>query len=495
MTLQEIFDFYRSYSMHGSDNTNLYAERNNSKKFNVDLKIEDYVAKKIQEKSIIIITGDAGDGKSALLNKLQDKKLLDQWTVFNDLSECSNSQEVVWLIKCILDDSSSEKIYLNANSGKLIESFIKDGKIAEYKNLKTSPKTCVINFDKRNFAFKDAEESVENTEFYAIIDKFILSCEEMNVNVKENNFLYNLIKLREPKIIERLRIIFNCLYMTGAHLSLRELLACLSALVIGKANTIDDVKPYYDNLFDETNEYFVKLDILNKDGKKDGCRKDYFEHSGSSGEFVLISEWLPLEYMVDYINVINKLISEKILIDKDIEYIKTGIIKLTNIQGKEKTTRIETNILSTDTNYKLLITDVDDKFNACCISPFIDKGKYFSDEGEKIIDTFPGQCFNSFEYYLDDQESHIEALPCIKIDYNIFVEIMDALNDIYRIDRYINSDQVFPEYKKQIQHLYKDEKSTKFVSKGKVITIKTTEIKRRGMDSGNLKYLVGIHYE
>lgn len=61
-------------------------------KFNLELKVEDEIINRLKELSFLILTGDAGDGKSRILERIREKlkQQNGSWSFVNDFSELTS---------------------------------------------------------------------------------------------------------------------------------------------------------------------------------------------------------------------------------------------------------------------------------------------------------------------------------------------------------------------------------------------------------------------
>lgn len=265
------------------DHSSQYDERQEENdKFYIDLGVEDYIKSRISGKQLILLTGDAGDGKSRILSNL--KKILDEtWIPINDFSEYTSTQKED-LLEDLLNSISnkSKKYIIAANSGIFVNSIIQQHKYKLLDIMKKEDECLILNFNSRNLALKEPNQSIESTVFYKIITEY-LDCNNLercnNCSIYERcPFIYNIRNIIEPSVIESIRILFDTLYLIGLHITFRDLLSAISYFITS-AKTCEDIisedeknySYYFNNIFSYTSNdnkllsELSKLDVANKD--------------------------------------------------------------------------------------------------------------------------------------------------------------------------------------------------------------------------------------
>lgn len=338
-----------------------------AEKFHIKMNIESRIEKYMDRKHIIILTGDAGDGKSRIINNMKLCKRYKEWTYINDFSELNRNEKEILLDKLnsIFEENSDDRFLIAANSGILMSEVIlyKHGLLTK---LKESDTCVIIDFSKRNLAENEDE-------FKQIITNFLkcTDCKECKKCKIRCPFIYNLKELTESsekgiKRREQLRMVYYALYLKGVHITFRDFLSSLAYAVTGgrtceelqKENRLIDGNfeylYYYNNLFDykDGGNAFLKemrkIDpgtqnhkvdrklYLNEIGSEMGNetpiekRKSRFQYVIREKYFNTPSELLDInkkmfsllnmEYLEEYWTVIEKLKKDGILDAEDKEH-------------------------------------------------------------------------------------------------------------------------------------------------------------------------------
>lgn len=337
----------------------MYDEHVKKSNFDIRLHIEEDIIECMNTAKIVVLTGDAGDGKSRVLNRLQTelKGIGTEWDYTNDFSALSKEgkNRVLKKIEAILEQGASDHVLIAANSG-IFMSEIMSFKRGLFKKLENAEETVIIDFSKRNLAS-------EQGDFFRIVGSFfeISDCSECsNCDIaKECPFINNLKKMTEEskegdKRREQLRKVYHALFLKGVHVTFRDLLSTLSYMIT-RGITCEQMKKriseenqeqvsYYNNLFtyDRNNSRILieiqALDPGRRDHKSD--RKIFYEKVGNKieeelqrGNFKsLIRDMyfncpedlqeeekradytlLNMEYIEDYLTVIRRLKQEGVL--------------------------------------------------------------------------------------------------------------------------------------------------------------------------------------
>ena len=127
MTLQEkvgmLVRYCGQYQSHGF----MMDERNTDVQFNIELPEESHIRKNIKNLRIILLTGEAGDGKSRIMRNLKD--LLEENGFrepcgdFSALQE-NEKAELLAQLKAVLEGKSSERLIIAANEGIFTQAVI-----------------------------------------------------------------------------------------------------------------------------------------------------------------------------------------------------------------------------------------------------------------------------------------------------------------------------------------------------------------------------------
>ena len=337
----------------------MYDEHVKKDRFDVRLHIEEDILECMKTAKIVVLTGDAGDGKSRVLNRLQTelKGIETKWDCTNDFSALSRDGKIRVLkkIEVILEQGASEHILIAANSG-IFMSEIMNFKRGLFKKLESAEEAVIIDFSKRNLAS-------EQGDFFRIVNSFFDISEYNECSqcamAEKCPFIHNLKKMTEEsedgdKRREQLRKVYHALFLKGVHVTFRDLLSTLSYMItrgitcqqitkrISEEN--QEQASYYNNLFtyDKNNSRLLmeiqSLDPGKRDHKSD--RKIFYEEIGNKleeelqrGNFkslirnmyfnnpeILQSEGaqtdyalLNMEYIEDYHTVIRRLKQEGVL--------------------------------------------------------------------------------------------------------------------------------------------------------------------------------------
>lgn len=237
MTLQEnvakLVRYCAQYQSHGF----MMDERNTDDNFNVQLPEEQQIRAGIDSLRIILLTGEAGDGKSRIMRNLSD--LLEEHGFSEPCSDFSALAEwekkaLIERLGRILDGELEEKLLVSANVGVFTQAVIHYDISLMEKLTREREDVYICNFENRNLA--------ENKEvFEQIICSFLtnnlpqeecLGCEDTTCSCyKDCHFKRNIEMLISPSGMEAVRTICNAIYFIGGHITFRELLSLLSYMV------------------------------------------------------------------------------------------------------------------------------------------------------------------------------------------------------------------------------------------------------------------------
>ena len=155
MTLQDkvgmLVRYCGQYQSHGF----MMDERNTDTQFNVELSEEKYIRNNVNELKVILLTGEAGDGKSRIMRNI--KKLLDEngfsepCRDFSALQE-NEKEDLIVRLNEVLSGVSSERLIISANVGIFTQAIIQfsGNLMEELTNERRDVYVC--NFESRNLA-------------------------------------------------------------------------------------------------------------------------------------------------------------------------------------------------------------------------------------------------------------------------------------------------------------------------------------------------------
>jgi hypothetical protein len=436
--------------------------------FNINLGVEDYILKNIHDVHLVLLTGDAGDGKSRVLTNLKNH-LDSTWNYVNDFSEF-DEQKQKDCIENIYNATANKngKYIIAGNSGIFINAVVQF-KYELLIKLKNRENCLVLNFKNRNVA-----ES--KNMFLKIITKFLdynnyEKCRDCQLREK-CPFLYNLEKMNTPEIIECIRILFDALFLIGVHISFRDLLSLLSYFVTRGMdcsqllyNKGEETKLYFfNNIF----EYKGSNTILSKLSEIDIKRKDInnFDYRVYHSNFLdndiefnisnygemeklkilkryyyftnpnmlkepdeSIYSLLPIENLTEYKDLIAKIKNVNYIdsMDNDDEILRKfelGLNKISNPNHSNAQLVLFDSPPITSKDVRIEYSSGQQLRLIFCIPRFYFTNGELGKEEQELDDLNAFYCF----VYGSDT---FEKCPVIKIDYHLFNQIMLAQNNIF----------------------------------------------------------------
>ncbi|MCM1214223.1 MAG: hypothetical protein NC331_01885 [Lachnospiraceae bacterium] len=215
------------YQSHGF----MMDERNTDEQFNVELPEEKYIRENIDELKVILLTGEAGDGKSRIIRNLKNRLVESGFSEpcgdFSALQD-KEKEELINRLSAVLEGTSSERLIISANVGIFTQAVIQfSGNLME-ELTKERKDIYVCNFENRNLA--------ENENFFGDIMSAFLSYEKECDEATCPCFGYcsykkNLDKLLSSAGVKAMRTICDAIYLIGGHITFRELLSLLAYTV------------------------------------------------------------------------------------------------------------------------------------------------------------------------------------------------------------------------------------------------------------------------
>ena len=420
--------------------------------FNITLPQEDEIRARLPELGLVLLTGEAGDGKTRMLRNLSDMLKKHGFKVYMDFSEINDEdkEKIINKVDRFMDGKCDEKIILAANIGIFTKTVLKCcPELFEKLQIKRND-VMVLNFERRNLA--------ENKELFQNIVTDFLSfdrntlCENVNCRWRDNCvFQKNIINLMD-KGFEGLRILCDAVYLTGGHITFRELLSLISYMVTfgqsceQRQKEQTQEKFVYYNIFDKVNDpqllKFCNLDpakqrtqdVKESYHSRDACirekRKRFFESEDISPEKrygCLYSDYL--EEFRTVLNVINRqkpyYFSTIDTNDENLKKLKTGLSKITR---------------AGNTNLKMAVADTPSIFDGSIQTEFdVGNGmetvwkRYDLDLHHRDREIEPvgreNRFFLSYVYTVDKQQDLQEV--SMLIDYPLFRFLLMSAEDYY----------------------------------------------------------------
>lgn len=231
MKLQEkvsqLVRYCGQYQSHGY----MVDERNTDADFNVELPEERRLRQSIDHIRVILMTGEAGDGKSRLLRNigglLKEQGFSDPCNDFSALTP-EEKKKLISRLKNVLAGKGKEKLVILANVGIFTQAVLKED-IKLMEELTAGREDVFIcNFEKRNLAENEAA-------FQNIVEQFLTcdpECPQSDCPCHgECAFRQNIKKLQSMEGIQAVRVICDAIYLMGGHITFRELLSLLAYIV------------------------------------------------------------------------------------------------------------------------------------------------------------------------------------------------------------------------------------------------------------------------
>lgn len=266
------------YSSLYLDNSNATEERNTDS-FHVELQEEEDIRSKINEDiKVIIMTGEAGEGKSHIIKRIGKEK---DYIIVEDFSALSSEKkrELINEIDLITEDASDKKYIIAANVGILIRTILKEKPVLLDKIKNREDIIFRLNFENRNLA-------CNKIKFKELIQSFLEydnnECNNITCSKYKNcPFEKNLKDLQNEVVIDNIRVLCDTIFLRGGHITLRELLSLVATMVTygmdcEMMNSLDsDNEKYgYYNIFD-VHEDGILEKISQLDPSKESDDSDY----------------------------------------------------------------------------------------------------------------------------------------------------------------------------------------------------------------------------
>lgn len=371
--VEKLVKYCGQYQAHGF----MIDERNQDASFDICMPEEKEICENIKNIKIILLTGEAGDGKSRLLRNvrstLTEHGFAEPCSDFSALSE-EDKATLIKRMRAVLDGRSDEKLFILANIGVFTQAVLQtDMEMMEQLTVGRQD-VFVCNFENRNLA--------ENAEiFQEIVNAFLTyddrhGCEECRW-AGRCAYQENINAILAEQGTDAIRTICNAIYLTGGHVTFRELLSLLAYMVsfgescAERQQARDDVlsmdeedwdKILYYNVFEKSGDLLLNkvscMDPAKKrgEGERENSpqmsgkkayirwrRKNFFQCEGD--KYPLLN----VDYLVEFYNALEYMNQPPYNYDmaKDknpvLQELKRGIKKMAN-RGKD-----DTGLVVTDT--------------------------------------------------------------------------------------------------------------------------------------------------
>lgn len=231
--VMKLLKYCGHYQSHGF----MMDERNTDIEFNISMPEEEKIRNNIKKLQVILLTGEAGDGKTRIVrntrNILEQNKFTMICEDFSALSE-EEKKNLINKLSEILEGKLDDKIIVLANVGAFTQAVIRYNASLMDKLTSDTEKVYVCNFENRNLA-EDEYVFNEIVEGFLLGDKpeeEITQCSHKDCPCYEQCiYKTNMKKILSGPGTEAIRTICNTIYLTGGHITFRELLSLLAYMV------------------------------------------------------------------------------------------------------------------------------------------------------------------------------------------------------------------------------------------------------------------------
>lgn len=448
--VERLVRYCSQYQAHGF----MIDERNQDISFDIRMPEEKEICAKINNLKIILLTGEAGDGKSRLLRNvktiLMEHGFAEPCSDFSALSE-EDKAVLVKRMRAVLNGESDEKLFVLANIGIFTQAVLQvDVQMMELLADRRQD-VLVYNFENRNLA-EDAGT------FQEIVKAFLdyngmQGCEGCQW-AKHCAYKDNIDIILTEQGIDAVRTICNAIYLTGGHVTFRELLSLLAYIISFGESCAErqqaqvDVlamneeswdKILYYNVFEKNSDILLdkisrmdpskkrgESNLLQYNGKKDYIRqrrKNFFQYDGKKYKLLNVDYLVEFHEVLEYMN--QAPYNYDTAHDKNpvLQELKMGIKKMAN-RGKD-----DTGLVVTDTPL-IFDNQIRTEFMVMQDMNMI-WHRYDMQIGKKTEK--PERIWNKFylSYLLKGENSSDRKLISLLIDYKQFRYLMMCSKDYF----------------------------------------------------------------
>lgn len=452
--VERLVKYCGQYQAHGF----MIDERNPDASFDVRMPEERYICDKIENLKIILLTGEAGDGKSRLLRNIRPILMKHGFAEpCGDFSALSEEDKTMLMkrMKAVLDGESDEKLFILANIGVFTQAVLQTDTQMMEQLTDNRQDVYVCNFENRNLA-EDAlifEEIIEN--FLGYNDD-MHGCEGCQW-IERCAYRENIDVIKSKAGIDAIRTICNAIYLTGGHVTFRELLSLLAYMVSFGENCrerqarCDDIKSMneedwdkilYYNVFEKNSDILLdKISCMDpaKKRRESGTsipievrrkkdyirwrRKKFFQGEGDKYQSLNVDYLVEFDKVLKYMN--QPPYNYDMAHDRNpaLQELKRGIKKMAN-RGKD-----DTGLVVTDTPL-IFDNQIRTEFMVMQDMSMI-WHRYDMQIGKRTEK--PGRMWNKFylSYLLKEENSGEKKLISLLIDYKQFRYLMMCSKDYF----------------------------------------------------------------
>lgn len=445
----ELLKYCSSYQGHSY----MVDERRANGNFQVTLPEEEEIVKNLDRLHFILLTGEAGDGKSYLLRSLDDRLKEHQFHVYRDFSELPEQcgleelseqavmgkKEVMQMIADIVEGKSEQRIIIAANVGIFTKTaLIYQEQLFDLLTAKND-RIKIVNFEKRNLA---RDKNV----FARIVKSFFKYDGEMCLNMdcpfcQSCPYKNNIDFLSSPEGIESMRVLCDTIFLMGDHITFRELLSLLAHVVtLGESceerRYLNPEEGYgYENIFKLTQDKILqKISRMDPAYKKsiDGETEDaYMDVESCKRKKRLLFfqkknkyDLLAVDYLSEFQEVLDEFVKRPYIASEMIQEgvlyrLKRGIGRLTRKGDSNLAVKVADtpSILGEGIQTEFELGSMDIIWHRQGLD-FNDLNKEFGQE--------ESNCFEmSYVYQIDENENTLEKITLV-VDYRLFRYLLMA---------------------------------------------------------------------